>query len=89
MGMTFLPSDVALGDRSLPTTLDGALDLVFGCASASVEDDQGRELAILDNGSFVMEIPEASPFWYHQAGSDPYGAFYLPSGNYTTHISGL
>jgi hypothetical protein len=69
--------------------VDGALDLAFGCASASVEDGQGRELAILDNGSFVMEIPGASPFWFHQADSDPYGAFYLPSGNYTTHVSGF
>ncbi len=89
MGMTFLGSDVVLGERSLPTTLDGAFSLVFGCASGSVEDEQGNEMAILDNGSFVMGIENATPIWLYEGVIDsPYAAYYLPLGNYTTHIVG-
>ena len=86
--MTFLPSSVVLGDRTLPTTLDGLFSLVFGCASGSVEDEDGNTMELLDNGTYRMEIEGASPFTLHSAlGTGTY-AYYLPDGNYTTHIHG-
>jgi len=89
MGLTFIDSDVVLGDRSLPTTLDGLIDLVFGCASGSVEDEDGNVMELMDNGTYRMEIEGASPFTLHSGlGSGTY-AYFLPDGNYTTHISGF
>jgi len=89
MGLTFLHSDVVLGDRTLPTTLDGLYDLVFGCASGAVEDEDGNVMELLDNGTYRMEIEGASPFTLHSGlGTGTY-AYYLPDGNYTTHITGF
>jgi len=89
MGLAFLPSDVVLGDRTLPTTLDGIIDLIFGCVSGSVEDDEGNELAIDGNGTWVMEIKNATPLaFYADLVNASYGAYYLPLGNYTTNIVG-
>jgi len=88
-GMTFLSSDIILGDRSLPTTLDGALNLIFGCADGSVEDEEGNELAVLEDGSWVMEIVNATPLPLMAGlGDYHYSAYYMPSGNYTVHIDG-
>lgn len=88
MGLTFLHSDVVLGDRTLPTTLDGLYDLVFGCASASVEDEEGNTMELLEDGTYRMEIEGASPITFHSALGTGIGAYYLPDGNYTTHIHG-
>ena len=88
MGLTFVHSDTVLGDRTLPTTLDGFFTLVFGCASGSIEDDDGNVMELLDNGTYRMEIDGASPFTLHSGlGTGTY-AYYLPNGNYTTHIPG-
>lgn len=88
MGLTFLHSDVVTGDRTLPTTLDGLCDLVFGCASGSVEDDEGNVMELLDNGTYRMDIEGASPMTFHSAPGTGIHAFHLPDGNYTTHIRG-
>ena len=89
MGLTFLHSDVVLGDRTLPTTLDGLYDLVFGCASGSIEDEEGNVMELLENGTYRMDIEGASPFTLHSGlGTGTY-AYYLPDGNYTTHIKGF
>ncbi len=88
MGLTFVHSDTVLGDRSLPTTLDGLFSLVFGCASGSVEDDDGNVMELLENGTYRMEIEGGSPFTLHSGLAGGTYAYYLPNGNYTTHISG-
>lgn len=88
MGLTFLHSDVVLGDRTLPTTLDGLYDLVFGCASGSVEDEEGNVMELLDDGTYAMEIAGASPITFNSAPGTGVHAFYLPDGNYTTLIHG-
>lgn len=88
MGLTFLHSDVVLGDRTLPTTLDGLYDLVFGCATGSVEDEDGNVMELLDNGTYRMEIEGASPITFNSAPGTGIRAFYLPDGNYTTRIHG-
>lgn len=88
MGLTFLHSDVVLGDRTLPTTLDGLYDLVFGCATGSVEDEDGNTMELLDNGTYRMEIEGGSPITFNSAPGTGIRAFYLPDGNYTTHIQG-
>jgi len=88
MGLTFLHSDVVLGDRTLPTTLDGLYDLVFGCATGSVEDEDGNMMELLDNGTYRMEIEGGSPITFNSAPGTGIRAFYLPDGNYTTHIQG-
>ncbi|NLX47072.1 MAG: hypothetical protein GXY70_02710 [Euryarchaeota archaeon] len=89
MGLTFIDSDVVLGDRSLPTTLDGVINLVFGCASGSVEDEDGNVMELLDDGTYRMDIEGASPFTLHSGLGTGTHAYYLPDGNYTTHISGF
>jgi len=78
-----------LGDRSLPTTLDGVINLVFGCASGSVEDEDGNVMELLDDGTYRMDIEGASPFTLHSGLGTGTHAYYLPDGNYTTHISGF
>jgi len=89
MGLTFLPSGVVVGDRTLPTTLDGVFELIFGCASGSMEDEDGNELTIGDDGSWTMEIENATPLaLYADLVDSPFSAYYLPPGNYTTHIVG-
>lgn len=88
MGLTFLPSEVVLGDRTLPTTLDGLYDLVFGCASGSVEDEHGNRVELLDDGDYNLGIEGASPMVFKSDGGTGIQAFYLPSGNYTTHLKG-
>lgn len=88
MGLTFLPSDVVLGDRTLPTTLDGVFDLVFGCASGSMEDEEGNELAIDDDGTWIMGIENATPLAFYADPEEIGSAYYLPPGNYTTNIVG-
>lgn len=88
MGLTFISSDVVLGDRTLPTTLDGLISLVFGCASGSVEDGEGNEMRLLDNGTYQMDIEGASPFTLYGGIVNSTYAYYLPDGNYTTHIVG-
>lgn len=88
MGLTFLHSDVVLGDRTLPTTLDGLYDLVFGCAIGSVEDEDGNTMELLDNGTYRMDIEGGSPITFSSALGTGISAFYLPDGNYTTRIHG-
>ncbi|MCG7844353.1 MAG: hypothetical protein MIO90_02860, partial [Methanomassiliicoccales archaeon] len=88
-GMTFLSSETILGDRSLPTTLDGALNLVFGCASGSVQDEEGNELAVLNDGTWVMDIANATPLPLMTGlADDHYSAYFMPIGNYTMQITG-
>ncbi len=89
MGLTFVHSDVVTGDRTLPTTLDGLCDLVFGCASGSVEDEEGNVMEMLDNGTYRMEIEGASPFTLHSGNGNGLIGFHLPDGNYTTRIHGF
>ncbi|QLH75247.1 MAG: hypothetical protein HPY73_07215 [Methanomassiliicoccales archaeon] len=88
MGLTFVPASTVLGDRTLPTTLDGLYDLVFGCATGSIESEEGGTIGLLENGTWVSEIPGGSPIWFYQGSDQPYSAFYLPPGNYTMHIDG-
>lgn len=89
MGLTFISSDVVLGDRTLPTTMDGLFSLVFGCASGSVEDEDGNVMEMLDNGTYRMEIEGGSPLTFNSGVGDHTYAYFLPDGNYTTHIVGL
>ena len=89
MGLTFLPASVVLGDRSLPTTLDGALALVFGCASGEVEDEEGNRLAIGADGEWVMEIANGTPLpAFGDVMGSQYSGYYMPAGNYTVELTG-
>lgn len=89
MGMVFLPSSIVLGDRTLPTTLDGVFNLIYGSASGYVTDEDGNEVSVRDDGTWVVEIENATPFvLYEDLVGSQYNSYYLPLGNYTTHIIG-
>ena len=88
LGLGMVDYSTLVGDRTLPTTLEGVFDILTGSATISIEDQDGARSGIDETGEIQWEIPDAAPLpIFGGAGYKPNG-YYLPRGNYTTHISG-
>ncbi len=88
IGIGFVPYSTVVGDRTLPTTVEGIIDLLVGSATFNVEDEEGRSSGVSDDGEILWGIPDASPLPFYGGAGDLPDSYFLPAGNYTTHISG-
>ena len=88
VGIGFVPYSTVVGDRTIPTSITGILDLLVGSASMSIEDDGGNISGVGEDGSILWGIPDASPLPFYGGVGDRPDSYFLPVGNYSTHISG-
>lgn len=88
-GMVFIPFNIVNGDRSLPLSVEGLMDWIFGSATSAIEDSEGRRVAIEENGSWTGGIPNATPVVPMGVADGGGFGYYLPRGNYTTRIKGV
>ncbi|MEM3042903.1 MAG: PKD domain-containing protein [Thermoplasmata archaeon] len=88
-GMVFIPFRKVNDDRSLPLSVDGIMDWIFGSATTTIEDSEGRRLAIEENGTWTGGIPNATPIVLSEGREYGGMGYYLPQGNYTTHVKGI
>lgn len=88
IGLGMVDYDSLRGGNTLPTSIEGILDILTGSATISIEDENGNRSGVAEDGSIQWEIPGAAPLpSFGGAGDKPTG-YYLPDGNYTTHITG-
>ncbi|MBN1539402.1 MAG: fibronectin type III domain-containing protein [Candidatus Thermoplasmatota archaeon] len=88
VGLAFVPYHVINGGRTLPLSVTGIINLLAGSADVSISDEEGHQVGVAENGSLLWEIEDAAPLpLFGGAGFKP-SSYYLPKGNYTTHITG-
>jgi hypothetical protein len=88
IGLGMVDYDNLRKGNTLPTSVEGIIDILTGSATLSIENEQGNRSGIAEDGSLQWGIPGAAPLpTFGGAGDKPTG-YYLPDGNYTTHISG-
>lgn len=88
VGLAFVPYSTINGPRTLPTSVEGIIQLLAGSANVQVEDEGGNISGVADDGELLWGIEEAAPLPIFGGQGYKPQSYYLPVGNYTTHISG-
>ena len=88
VGMGFVPYHVVSGRRTMPLSIEGIFNLLAGSAESVIEDEGGNEIGVAEDGSLIWGMDGAAPLpIFEGAGYKPQ-SFFLPTGNYTTHVRG-
>ncbi len=89
IGLGMVDYDNLRKGNTLPTSIEGIIDILTGSATISIENEDGNRSGVAEDGSIQWGIPDAAPLPSFGGAGDKPSGYYLPDGNYTTHITGI
>ncbi len=88
VGLAFVPWNVINGDRTLPLSVEGIIELLAGSAGVAVEDGSGGSVGYDGAGDLQWGIEGAAPLPLFSGLGQKVQNWYLPKGDYTTRVKG-
>jgi hypothetical protein len=88
IGIGFVPYSTVVGDRTLPTTPDGIIDLIMGSATMEIEGEGGERTGLDNERNIIWEMEDGAPLPFFGGAGDIPNGFFIPKGNYSHDITG-